>query len=151
MSKLLSQIEELARPIVEAKNAFLIDVAVRGERKTKVIEIFVDTEQGVTTELCSEISREISRMLDSNSIVYGSYYLVVSSPGIECPLKFFRQYSKNIGRKMIVKYRLNEHIERIEGELLSAETEQIVLRLQNDEQRNILFSEIVEARVIAAW
>jgi ribosome maturation factor RimP len=100
---LANAVRERAEPIVESHGAYVIDCIVRGERGTRVIELFIDTDPGITTELCASISRELVTRLDSDDTVPGRYRLEVSSPGLDRPLKLYRQYQKNIGRTLKVK------------------------------------------------
>lgn len=149
---LLEQIERIARPIVESKGAFLVDIAVRGQESTKVLEVFVDTDTGVTTDLCAEISREISTGLEATDLLQRRYHLVVSSPGLDRPLRFERQYQKNIGRRLSVRYRDEQHqTQRLDGELLSVSPENVVLRVDADDLRSIPFGSIIEAKVKTPW
>ena len=99
------KIKSLARPIIEKNNAFLVDVVVRGERTSKVLEVYVDSDTGILLDQCSHISRELSASLDEADIVQGRYRLDVSSPGLDRPLSMLRQYTKNIGRhcKVIIR------------------------------------------------
>jgi len=143
--------EELVRPIVEGQNAYVIDVSVRGERGGSLAEVFIDTDEGVTTGLCEGISKELARSLDASNLFQGRYYLVVSSPGIERPLKFPRQYRKHIGRIMSVKVRNGTSTETLRGTLLEAAAEFILLGVTEEDRRTIRFDDIAEARVDAAW
>ncbi len=84
-------------------SAHLIELVVRGTRGKTLIEIFIDAEQGVTSDLCSDVSREASLLIDRSGWIQGSYRLDVSSPGIGRPLKFAWQYKKHVGRTLAVK------------------------------------------------
>src|SRR5664279_4244237 len=103
------------REIVETcavkASAHVVDYGVRGERGTRVIEVFVDSETGVTTELCSSISRAITAAADEEHIVQDGYRLEVSSPGIDRPLRFPWQYAKHVGRKIALSVHSDQGIE----------------------------------------
>jgi ribosome maturation factor RimP len=115
------------------------------------VEVFVDTDEGTTTGLCAEISRDLSSALDQANIVQGRYDLVVSSPGIDRPLRFARQYPRNVGRTLVVKFRKDDRVEKVEGELIEVRPDGFVLQMKSNGPRNFLFDEIVEARVKPAW
>jgi ribosome maturation factor RimP len=148
---LASKIEEIAIPIVESKGGIIIDIEIHGSDKGKIIEVFVDNDAGMTTDLCAEISRELSRVLDLNDVFQQKYHLVVSSPGIERPLKYPRQYPKNIGRKVIVKYRGEQRVVKAEGILQAANSDMIDLQLDDDSTHKIAFDSIIETHVCAIW
>jgi ribosome maturation factor RimP len=147
------KLEESVRPIVESRGAFLVEVALRGAPGGgRTLEIFVDADTGVTTDLCAELSREISRALDTANLMLGRYHLVVSSPGIDRPLVFARQYPKNVGRRLTVTMRGPDEARlRLQGELTVASPEEITLRLEDGSLRTVSFGEILEARVLTAW
>ena len=147
----VSQIEEMVRPVVESKGAYVVGVVIRNEGRDKILEVFADTDEGITTSLCAEISHELSHSLDLDGLFHNKYYLIVSSPGIDRPLKYVRQYSKNIGRNVRVKYRNNQGIDTLEGELVEANEQSIALRVEDNVVRRIEFPAIVETRVNAAW
>ena len=152
MSKQLTdKIEELARTIIDSKGGFLVDVVIRGENNGKVVEVFVDTDRGITTDVCAEISRELSAVLDAADIIHGRYHLVVSSPGIDRPLKFPRQYLHHVGRVFIVKYNTRGQSQKIEGELVHVRADGIELRLKDSSVAKYVFDEIIEAHVKLPW
>ena len=72
--------------------AEVIDLVVRGDRMHRVIELFVDSEGGVTLDLCQEISKSLVQEIEKNKTLAGTYRLDVSSPGLDRPLKFPWQY-----------------------------------------------------------
>ena len=147
----LGQVEQIAHAIVEAKNAFIVDVNLRGESGGKVIELFVDNDSGMTTALCAEISKELSRAFDAADVMRGRYHLVVSSPGIERPLKYARQYPKNIGRTLVLKLRNHDQTGKLQGELIEATAETIQIRAADQSVQNIPFNDIVEARIAVVF
>jgi len=146
-----AKITEIAKPIVESEGGFIIDIAIHGSDKGKVVEVFVDNDDGITTDLCADISRELSRALDVNDILQQRYHLVVSSPGIDRPLKYPRQYPKYIGRKVIVKHRGEQQVAKIEGILQAANPDTIDLQLDDDSTQKIAFDSIIETHVCTVW
>jgi ribosome maturation factor RimP len=143
------KIEELLRPEIEIFGAQLIEFSVRGERSGKVVEVFVDTDEGVTADKCAEISRKISPILDGLDEFQGKYNLVVSSPGIDKPLKFYKQYERNVGRNISV--RLKTESKKIEGELSEVHPESIVVKTNGGKSQEISFSDVSEAFILPRW
>ena len=78
---------------------FLVDLKVGINNK---VEVFVDSDSSVTFEKCQKISRFLESYIDEEGWLGEKYTLEVSSTGIGRPLKFLRQYRKNIGRKVAV-------------------------------------------------
>jgi ribosome maturation factor RimP len=143
------QIEEISRPVVESLGAFIVDVNIRGNLSGKVIEIYVDTDAGITIDACSEISRKVSLAFDTANLIPHRYHLIVSSPGIDRSLKLLRQYRKNVGRKMLVHSSLQ--VEKILGELVEVGEKDIMLRDDEKNIRTIPFDTIVSAFVQTKW
>ncbi|MDI6767231.1 MAG: hypothetical protein QME52_10455 [Bacteroidota bacterium] len=148
---IVETIKEIIQPIIDSHEAFLIDLVVHYSRGVKNINIFIDNDQGVTTKLCADISRNISHALDAAELFYQRYYLVVSSPGIDRPLKLLRQYHKNVGRKMKIKYQENMQPEIIEGVLYSVTDTHIELKLTGNSIRTVPFLNILRAQVEVEW
>lgn len=84
----------------EFADCFLIDLNYI--EKSNKLEVFVDSDSGVTFEKCQRISRYLESFLDEDLMLGDNYTLEVSSPGIGRPLKLPRQYRKNIGRDVEV-------------------------------------------------
>ena len=109
-------IEELANKYLEDKpDYFLVDVVVSGSQKKSKVLVMIDGDQGVSIDQCAELSRKISADLEEKDIMDEAYRLEVSSPGVEFPLKYERQYPQHVGRK--VKITLNSGAEKT-GKLL---------------------------------
>lgn len=133
-------------------SAHTIDVTVRGSQHKAIVEIFVDAEAGVTSELCSAISRDVADVLDARDFINGSYELVVSSPGIDRPLKFPWQYKKHVGRKLTVKVHSDVGVQDQAGKLVSVDDDGVMLKAgKGNEQVRIRFDAIQEAIVTAPW
>jgi ribosome maturation factor RimP len=143
------KIEELLQSEIEGQGAQLIEFSVRGERTGKVVEVFVDTDEGVTADKCAEISRKISPILDGLDEFQGKYNLVVSSPGIDKPLKFYKQYERNVGRNISV--RLKTEASKVEGELSEVHPESIVVKTNSGKSQEISFSDVSEAFILPRW
>ncbi|MCB0650548.1 MAG: ribosome assembly cofactor RimP [Saprospiraceae bacterium] len=87
---------------------FLIELKIHPGNK---IEVFIDSDEGVSFSTCQQISRYLEHHIDENGWLGATYVLEVSSPGVSRPLKLKRQYPKHIGRKFEVK--------QIEGETVT--------------------------------
>jgi ribosome maturation factor RimP len=137
---------------IERNGAYLIDLIVRGHPGKQVVEVFVDNETGVTTDLCAKISRSITQALDSAGVLLGSYRLDVSSPGIDRALKFPWQFRKHIGRVVDVSVRSDSGMRKEMGKLLSCDEAALVVeRGAGRPEIRIPLSEITELRVNTPW
>jgi ribosome maturation factor RimP len=143
-----TQLTEIINACVEKSAAHLINLVVRGKAGRLSIEVFVDSQAGVTTELCSGISREISRSLGGG--MNRPYSLVVSSPGAGRSLKFSWQYAKHIGRKLRLTLRSADGTTHEEGTLRSVDDSGVVFETDNGISR-ANFDSIIAAVVKTPW
>jgi ribosome maturation factor RimP len=146
------QIVRVMEECARRKGAHLIDFVQRGDRGRQVFEVYIDTEQGTTTELCAEISREITADLDAAKLVTRDYRLEVSSPGIERPLKFPWQYRKHLGRVMQLQVKGAGGIEQLSGTFVGMDDRGVRLQtVHGGEPLVVPVDTILEARVPAPW
>lgn len=143
-----NRILELAEPIVEQEGMFLVDVEVK---TAKIMEIWVlvDSEEGgVNLDTCSKISKELGFLLEEEDLISKAYRLNVSSPGLSRPLSDQRQYSKNEGRNVKVKYKEDENYITVEGVLTSVDDAHIEVTPENDKTVTIPFDQVVETKIV---
>lgn len=144
---IVDKIKALAQPVIDRNDAFLVDLIIRGERTSKVIELYVDTDSGISLDQCSNISRDLATLLDEADIIQGRYRLDVSSPGLDKPLKLLRQYKKNIGRNC--KIVSSEEGKKISFEgMLEHVSDNSVTIAQKGKSLVIEFPRIVETYII---
>lgn len=123
---------EYLQPIVEKiiaqtlPDAFLVSLKVNLSAKSS-IQIFVDTDPGITIEQCSILSRAIGKYFDDENLIDFSYELEVSSPGLSNPLILPRQFRKNIGRELSV---VQKNGEKKVGKLIDFQDNKIKLETE---------------------
>lgn len=127
----------------EFSDFYLIEIEVKDPNK---VFVFVDSDSGVKTADCAVLSRHIEEYLDEVNWKDGKYVLEVSSPGIDRPLKFPRQFLKNIGRKLEIKTRLGE---KLEGKLIDANEDFIVIEYRDKVKEGKKKKNIVKQTEIA--
>lgn len=102
-------------------DCFTVEIELKPGQK---LYVFADSDTGMSFEKCQKLSRYLEAHLDANGWLGEAYLLEVSSPGISRPLKFPRQYKRNIGRTLSVT--TTEKVQQ-EGILQSADDQHIVL------------------------
>lgn len=147
--KVFEEIKSLVEPITAKHDVFIVDIEIRGERGSKVLEIYIDNIKGITAEICSDVSRDISNVLDKAEILKGKYYLNVSSPGLTRPLKFLKQYYKHIGHTIAVRIKDKESVKELTAELIEVKEKSIVLKAKDIQEIN--FENIIETTVKTPW
>ncbi|MDK2798538.1 MAG: ribosome maturation factor RimP [Clostridiales bacterium] len=102
-SKIVDIVEELAQPIAEKNNCEIVDVEFKKEGANWFLRIFIDKDEGITIDDCEAVSKEISDKLDEVDPIEQSYFLEVSSPGINRPLKKDKDFLKFLDHKIEIK------------------------------------------------
>jgi ribosome maturation factor RimP len=142
-------LQEEIRASVGTHDAAVVGLVCRGEARSRVFEVFVDNAQGVTLDLCREISRDLQVVLDRELPGIG-YRLVVSSPGLDRPLQHPWQFGKHLGRSLDVTVTGQEGTAK--GRLQSVSDTGIVLDMESGKgNRSIAFDEILSAKVRPPW
>lgn len=79
----------LVEPILAEHNFELYEVEFVQEAKSWYLRVYIDKEGGITLEDCALVSDQLSEQLDNADPdpIPQAYFLEVSSPGAERPLK----------------------------------------------------------------
>jgi len=144
------KIKVVANSVAEKNGFFLIDFVLRGNEKNRVIEIFIDGESNISAEDCANISREINTEIETQNLIESNYRLDVSSPGIERPLLYLKQYPKHVNRKFDISYNQNNEAKKLTGKLMDVSGEDLTF-LSDNRQIIINFNNIKKAKVIASF
>ncbi len=152
------QVENRVKELIEEKIAdrpelFLVGVKMLPNNK---LIIHVDGDQGISIQDCAAISRHVGFHLEEENTIEKAYNLEVSSPGVGEPLVLKRQYSKNIGRDLSIKF---SNGEKKEGELLEVYENSILIAEKIKEkgkkaqlvETKIEFNDIVETKVLISF
>ena len=130
-----STIEELVQPIIDTNNFELVDVEYVKEAGEYYLRIFVDKEGGISLNECEVVSRALSERLDVKDPIKDNYYLEVSSPGLDRPLKKDKDFVRYQGRDVEIKlYKPLNGSKQLEGELIGlTEDKNIKVIIDNEE------------------
>jgi ribosome maturation factor RimP len=137
--------------IVERKGFFPIEIIIRGTPSKRVMEVFIDGEKDVTADDCANVSREINSELENLQEAGNDYRLDVSSPGVDKPLKFLKQYPKHVNRNFEVLYKSGEETKKISGKLVGIEEEDLTFFCKNVGEVKINFNNIKKAKVTVSF
>ena len=96
-------VSKLAAPIIEEKEMELVDVEFKKEGQNWFLRVYIDKDGGVDLEDCSDISNVLSQLLDEQDPIPQAYFLEVSSPGAERPLKKERDFKAAVGKHINIK------------------------------------------------
>ncbi|MHB8338192.1 MAG: hypothetical protein ACYDEE_12325 [Ignavibacteriaceae bacterium] len=144
-------IRKIAAGKSEDNGFFLVDIIFRGNPNNRIIEIFIDGEKNVSADDCAKVSREIEEQIESLGLIDSSYRLEVSSPGVDRPLKFLKQYPKHINRKFEISYKPNNETKKLVGKLLHVEGENLIFQSDQKNETIINFNNITKAKVLVSF
>ncbi len=152
-------LETKLRAIVEAKIAgtdlFIVELKLS---PTGRLIVSMDGDKGITIEQCSAISRNLGYEIEQQNLIETAYNLEVSSAGVDTPLKLNRQYIKNIGRNVRLKFEGDE-AEKIEGKLVGVTDAELTLEVTKKEKgkkeyietNQYAFTSIKECKVLVSF
>lgn len=95
-------LEGLLDPIVTEAGYELYDLTFEKKGKDWVLVLFIDTTHPVSLNDCEIVSRLVSDYLDETDPIEQSYYLEVSSPGLDRQIKKEKHYLGNIDKRISV-------------------------------------------------
>ncbi len=151
MNFLIKNIRDRIEQVVNEQGFFLIDLVFRGDKSNQVLEVYIDSESNVSAEDCAEISRKIDKTLEEENLIKSGYRLEVSSPGVNRPLKFLKQYPKHINRKFDISYRNDNSVQKFSGTLKAVEGEKLLFIKNNREEIMLEFHDILKAKVLISF
>jgi ribosome maturation factor RimP len=147
MTDLKDRLLEIIETKFENTEYYLVDLKISNTKIRNKITVLVDTDKGIEIDECGKLSQDLGKEFDE--IIETAYNLEVSSPGIETPLKFTRQFQKNINRDLKV---ILSSGSIIKGKLIEVNEENFVI-LPPKEKKTIfdpviiLYGDIKEALV----
>ncbi len=150
MNSVEQNIYNIANETVEENNFFIVDFVLRGNPNNRIIELYIDSEKNVTAEDLAGISRIINRKFEEQNIIDSQYRLDVSSPGTDKPLKFLKQFPKNVNRKFEVSYSADDSTKKFTGKLIRVDDDIVVFQF-NQNEISIKFNNIKKAKVIVSF
>jgi ribosome maturation factor RimP len=139
-------IDEKIKAVVESFGASLYDIEIVKEGDYNYFRVFIQRDEGVDLDLCGDISKIISPLLDVEYQSSTPYFLEVSSPGIERALKKPMHYEKSIGSN--IKLKMTEG--KLKGVLKGFDGENITVENEG-ESHKVPLSEIKSASTYFKW
>ncbi|MRN54826.1 ribosome maturation factor RimP [Paenibacillus sp. 19GGS1-52] len=146
-SNIKQTVEQMLGPYLDDNGFELVDVEYVKEGSNWFLRIFVDKEGGIDIDDCGSISEYFSQKLDENDPIPEAYFLEVSSPGAERPLKKAADVAKAVGKDVYVTvYEPIQGLKEFEGRLLSFENEELLISAGKKEQ-TIPYAKVASARL----
>lgn len=139
LSNVVDTVKNIVQPIVDEFQFELVDVEFVKEGKNWFLRTYIDKPGGIDIEECALVSEKISERMDQidPDPIPQAYFLEVSSPGAERPLKKEADYQNAIGSYISISlYEPVEGQKVYEGTLkdLTEETLTLTIRIKTREK-----------------
>ena len=140
--------EALAAPLLEELGLKLWDIKYEKEGSSWFLRYFIDKDGGVTIEDCENFSRRVDKILDEVDPIDQSYYLEVSSPGIERELRKREHFEACLGERITVKtIRPIEGRQEFVGKLLGEGDGKITIQPEGEEPMELERNQVAYVRL----
>ena len=128
VSKITEVVESIALPIIERENMELVDVEFVKEGSDWFLRVYIDKPGGVDLDDCVNINEQLSEKLNETDPIEQAYYLDVSSPGAERPLKKPSDFERAVGKNVYMKtFAPIDGAKEFEGILTAYDGETVVI------------------------
>lgn len=145
--KIKATVEQMVTPYLGENGFELVDVEYVKEGSNWFLRVFVDKDGGIDIDDCGRISEYLSEKLDENDPIPSAYFLEVSSPGAERPLKKAEDVTKAVGKDVFVTtYEPVDGLKEFEGRLLSFNGGEMVVEA-GKKRHAIPYSKVASARL----
>lgn len=101
-SQIKAAVESMVKPFLDENGFELVDIEYVKEGSNWFLRVYVDKEGGIDIDDCGRVSEFLSDELDANDPIPVAYFLEVSSPGAERPLKKPADFVKAVGKHVFV-------------------------------------------------
>lgn len=149
---MLEKITNLIQPILDHHDVYLDDIEYVNEKKDWYLRIFIEKNQGhLDMDTCVAVSEDISAKLDEVDLIKDEYYLEVSSPGAEKPLKTLQKVQESVGEYVYIQLKKPANgMNDVYGTILNVDGETIELQylIKNIKKKCIIrYSDIAFIRL----
>ena len=141
------KIEKIVLPVLKEMELELVDIEYLQEGGYWYVRIYIEKLDGdVSLDDCAKVSMAVEDDIDK--LIDKKFFLEISSPGVERPLKREKDYIRFTGSKIKVslKHKINEK-KNFEGRLSKFENDTVFL-MTDDEELEIPFKEVRKANLV---
>lgn len=130
---LVEKIRDFAEKEAEGTEITVVEAEFVKENNLNYLRIYIDKDNGVSTDDCLYITRIVNGFLDQNDPFDEPYFLEVSSLGIDRPFKTESDFQKHIGKEVEVKlYSKINGRKFIKGLLINFDRDTVVIEESNE-------------------
>lgn len=145
--EVVKKIEDIVLPVLKDMELELVDIEYLQEGGYWYVRIYIEKLEGdVSLDDCAKVSMAVEDDIDK--LIDNKFFLEISSPGVERPLKKEKDYIRFTGSKIKIslKHKINEK-KNFEGILSKFEDSTLFLITENAELE-IPFKEVRKANLV---
>lgn len=131
--EILKTIAKVSETIAEELGLELVDLEFVKEFGSNFLRIYIDKPGGISLDDCQEVSEKVSEFLDEKDPIKDHYYLEVSSPGLDRPLKNDKDLKRNMGEEIEISlYQNLDGKKKYDGHLIGFDDENLEIESNNN-------------------
>ncbi|MBN2281920.1 MAG: hypothetical protein JXQ65_15155 [Candidatus Marinimicrobia bacterium] len=143
----MEKVREIVTKIIEEKGLELVDFHMNQNKQRSSLRLLVDTPEGnVNLDQISEITSRINNNEEFEAQFPLDFRLEVSSPGLDYPMKHYKDFRRQLNRNIKVKYQEEDATFTLSGTLTEVNEQQIKLS-GNFGEKIIPMDRIVQGKV----
>jgi len=97
---MVEAVKNIVNIVLKDSQYLLIDVEIRGEKKNKFVEIFVDSRDKLDLNNLTDLNRKIWDKIEEAGLNENFSKITVSSPGTDRSFRYIEQLLKHAGREI---------------------------------------------------
>lgn len=146
-ASITARIEEL----LEKYGYELADLKYSPGRRRASLTVYIDKPDGVTTQDCEAMSKQIGLLMDTLDPIPSRYDLIVSSPGIERPLTRPQHYERFKGKLAAIRLAESDGTRRtLHGRLAGRRGDTILLEVDG-KLVQLPIASVEQAHLVFDW
>jgi ribosome maturation factor RimP len=153
----------LVEPVLLAHRVDGVELVWRGDKDGQILLLTIEkpgtirTGDGITVDLCSEISRQLSAALDESELISSRFRLEVGSPGVERKLYLADDYKRFAGQEVKLKLVEPSTVEgfvgqgTLRGTLFGLNDEGLITLETDHGTLSVPLSSVSSAQLVFSW
>ena len=138
----------MLEPAVNVLGCELVGIEFIPQGRRSLLRIYIDKEDGVTIDDCSDVSHQVSGVLEVEDPIREQYTLEVSSPGLDRPLFSPEQFARFVGETVQLSlFAPREGRRKFKGRILGVEGAMVTIE-QDGNEVTLEHGNIAKARLV---
>ena len=126
----------------------MLELKLRGQGRGRVLSVILDADGPVEADVVERVSKDLSRALDQDDPLQGSYTLEVTTPGLGRPLQSARDFRRQRGHEVSIVS--GDAASSVQGVVLDADDQAVTLDVDGS-QVQVPLSDVVRGEVVLPW